>query len=46
MPGGKIKEFLPQIFVSGRLTMFLVSKKTKIKYSAEGSILNVDLGLF
>ena len=37
-----LKEFLPWIF-----TIFLVKKRlSKIKYSFEGSIPNVDLGLF
>ena len=37
--------FLPWIFARG-LPKFLVKKDLKIKYGLEGSISNVDLGLF
>ena len=44
---GRLKEFLPQIFAWGGLTRLLVKKRfLKIKHLFEGSISNVDHGLF
>ena len=41
VPGGTCHGYLP-----GELTIFLVKKRLKIKYGFEGSISNVDFGLF
>ena len=40
--GEGLKEFVPQIFIWGRLTVFLLKKDCKIKYDFEDSISNVD----
>ena len=42
---GGLKEFLPWIFARG-ITVSVKKRLFKIKYSFEGSISNVDLGLF
>ena len=43
---GRIKEFLPWIFTWEAYYVSCLKRPLKIKYGLEGSISNVDLGLF